>query len=333
MSAYEDYMLSLGPQVHWALNDITGMQDTTGNGHDGTASGTLDVGGHNSSPLFDEDSSTDFSLGTTLVQSSFNPFTNGGTKTYVIWVYIDTLADNYVFLGSNSSTLSNRTIIHTLSNQYRFSVGGGITSGISSGRTPDTGKWQRVTVIHRQSADNATFMVDGEWVADRVYTPNYAASPGNMFVGILDGKMAHVSVYDRELTEEEILRSYALAKGKDYDIASLTRTLTNAGNYNTKPTVKIYGGMSAINIKNNTTGEEILFKNNYVLADGDYLTIDTKMGTIVDQDGNNQFSGIQFTSDMIELVPGDNAIEIPLTKSPATTWQSKITIEFQDAWI
>lgn len=105
-------------------------------------------------------------------------------------------------------------------------------------------------------------------------------------------------------------------------------TVNNAGTIASHTKITIYGesGITVSNpyILNRTTGK--LFKVNIVLTDATKsITIDSKTGTVVDQDGVDQSGLVDGTSEYILLEVGDNILvslsdESWNALSPVNTW-------------
>lgn len=106
-----------------------------------------------------------------------------------------------------------------------------------------------------------------------------------------------------------------------------TLTIANAGTVQAHTIVRLYGetgGITNPKIYNKTTNK--LFKVNITLTDATkYIEIDTKEGTVVDQDGADQSGLVDGTSEYILLELGNNELvylsdESEGASSPIVTW-------------
>lgn len=85
-----------------------------------------------------------------------------------------------------------------------------------------------------------------------------------------------------------------------------TVVLSNEGNFESFPTIKLEGGMTNPIIVNVTNGTTMVF--NVDIAEGDYYTIDLQNRTIEDSYGVSRISALSADSDFVFLSPGDNTI-------------------------
>lgn len=110
----------------------------------------------------------------------------------------------------------------------------------------------------------------------------------------------------------------------------IAMTVTNDGDTDSPPTIKITGPATNFTVKNVTTGKSI--KIDHALGAGSVVTIDFKNRTIKGSTGNNLYSKLDFiNSDWWELEPGENKIEV--TTESAETSSTKVETSFRDAWL
>lgn len=102
-------------------------------------------------------------------------------------------------------------------------------------------------------------------------------------------------------------------------------TLTNHGNFETRPLITITGPISSPALYNQTTGQTISFST-LTLGAADQLTVDLNARTAY---LNNSFRPADLTSSWWVLSPGTN--QIVLQGSAATG--SQMTVTYQDAWM
>lgn len=107
-------------------------------------------------------------------------------------------------------------------------------------------------------------------------------------------------------------------------------TLTNAGGYNTPPTIIIHGPGSGISIFNYSTS--LLLAFDLTLAAGDYLAVDVAGGTALLNGSAPRApaTGSCVISDFL-MAKGDNALQIFGTLTTATPPSADIS--FYSAWI
>lgn len=105
-------------------------------------------------------------------------------------------------------------------------------------------------------------------------------------------------------------------------------TVVNAGTILAHTKVRLYGETGGINnpqIYNETTGK--IFKVNIALADEtEWIEIDSKLGTVVDQNGDDQSGLVDGSSEFILLAVGTNKLvylsdESTGADSPLVTWE------------
>ena len=119
-----------------------------------------------------------------------------------------------------------------------------------------------------------------------------------------------------------------------YSQAEYTR-LINIGNYNTYPTIRIFGGMSNISIWNDNAPapfNNIKFKSGITIPDGGYYEIDVFRRTIKNQAGVNKLADLDKTSGWLKLYPGQNDIVLGDSVTIGSS-NAQFTFSWQDAWI
>ncbi len=88
-----------------------------------------------------------------------------------------------------------------------------------------------------------------------------------------------------------------------------TDVVTNPGNLETKPVIRITAGTNAIasglRVDNLTSGKFFIY--NAAISAGTYIEIDTDASTVVDGSGTNKLSS--FSGDFFSLEPGANSIK------------------------
>lgn len=114
----------------------------------------------------------------------------------------------------------------------------------------------------------------------------------------------------------------------DNTIGRIIMQPENKGNFNADPTIVINGPITNPVLTNNTSNKSMSI--NATLLAGDSLTIKTDDRSIVDESGDNRFSYVDISSDWIELVPGENQIELT---ADFIDYPSEISISWRDTWM
>lgn len=119
------------------------------------------------------------------------------------------------------------------------------------------------------------------------------------------------------------------------DASVPTLEVINEGNYSSYPIIKLYGGMSNIEVINDNNvypKNAIKFKNSVTIANGNYYVIDVKRKKVYDKNGNNKINDLDISSGWLDLVPGQNNIRFG-EDTEYSSANAQIEIEFQDSWI
>lgn len=106
------------------------------------------------------------------------------------------------------------------------------------------------------------------------------------------------------------------------------KVITNAGTFNTYPTVTLYGPVLNPAIVNETT--ERFLQLFYKLEAGEYLQFDMKNRRITKNDGSQIYGYLTDGSDFWDLAPGDNTIGFAAEDYEAATY---VELSFRDAFV
>jgi hypothetical protein len=112
-------------------------------------------------------------------------------------------------------------------------------------------------------------------------------------------------------------------------------TIINEGNYSLYPKITLVGNLGNISIYNDASPkpyDQIKFKSSVTIAEGNSYIIDGANKTIINSSGTNKISDLDISSGWIKLYPGANNISFGEEVTSSGT-QSKIEIEWKDAWI
>ena len=112
--------------------------------------------------------------------------------------------------------------------------------------------------------------------------------------------------------------------------ATVTVAVTNAGNFDSLPLVKVTGPIDNPWVRNATTGDA-LYLDNLSLAGGEYVLIDNSARTVTKSDGSNQYGKMRFPgSDWITLPVGANSVEL---RSGGGASTATLEVDWRDAWV
>ena len=106
-----------------------------------------------------------------------------------------------------------------------------------------------------------------------------------------------------------------------------TINATNAGNFPTRPTVRIDGPVTDPRIENVTAGKYLQFSG-LTLASGEWLDIDFQNRTVLLNGTASRYNYLTSTSSFWELGPGNN--QIYFTSGSAT---GTLTLTYRSAWL
>lgn len=107
-----------------------------------------------------------------------------------------------------------------------------------------------------------------------------------------------------------------------------TVVVSNEGNFESFPTIKLEGGMTNPILVNVTNGTQMVF--NVDIAEGDYYLIDLQNRTIEDSYGVSRISALSADSDFIFLSTGDNTIMLGVDEYSGSPL---LSIWYKYAWI
>jgi hypothetical protein len=222
--------LNSGLLAYWKL-DTTGWIDSSGNGRNLTLVGSLS----NPAGLLGN-SATGFSDSNYLITpSGLAPLS--GKRTYSCWVYFNSNDIGYQIIwgqGGTEDYQSTYPFIIETNNQITswFTTENGYwTNGIDSGIIPDTDVWYHLVLTF--DGNIGILYVNGTSVGSSEYSGSILAPDidrflfGRYYTDIdyndngfnpltLDGKIDEVGVWDRALSQQEIISLYNAGAGKTY---------------------------------------------------------------------------------------------------------------------
>jgi hypothetical protein len=215
-----------GPSLYWALDKRNTATDLTDNARNGTAAGGMTLGAFNSTPGGLTGYSTDFDGTNDAVTSSYNPFIAGSARTFSWWAFTDrtTPASDTFFSGSGTNRPVCRLGTDSTPTDVVFDadVASGGTSATWTNAWTAAG-WSHGCLTFDDSTNTAELYVNGVSLgAVATVTDPFNASAGNFQIGLagastapLDGRMAHVCVFERILTPGEVQHLYE-SQFRDY---------------------------------------------------------------------------------------------------------------------
>lgn len=152
--------------------------------------------------------------------------------------------------------------------------------------------------------------------------------------GVIESSVLHVAHANASATGTEGGRTYNQTYDKTYTggtvIGSLT--VTNAGNADAYPLIRIYGPCTNPKLINVTTGQTLAFAGLTVNV-GEFLEVDTRAKTVfyLGNSNDSRYSTFDFaTSEWWALEPGDTSLRF----APATSSSpSNAEISWRDTWL
>src|SRR4051794_22674283 len=225
-SVYSDAIQTDDPSLQWRLGEGSGTvaADASGHGHAGTYNGGHTLG-QSGALAGSSDPASDFDGTNGRVNSTYNPFANGGQITIEGWANRDTnTTDDTLFGGTGSSP--PRLKINTGSNDVSFRpIPTDTTAHLWTNAWPGTGQWVHWAVVLSESTDTAELFINGASKGTRTVSQAYAETPGDFQAGAsgntnnpFDGKLDEVAVYEHGLSAARIAAHYqaGLESGLEY---------------------------------------------------------------------------------------------------------------------
>lgn len=146
-------------------------------------------------------------------------FANGTTRTFTGWAYRDTMDSQDVLWGSTVDEAEHpRLTLAANNDNVTFAADQSVEVGSWSNAWVGIGKWAHWALVFDEANDEAELFINGESQGVVTHEAQWPATPGDFQIaarrgslGYFDGKMAHVAVFERALTPEEIAEIYDLA--------------------------------------------------------------------------------------------------------------------------
>ena len=218
------YLDAANPKSHPGTG--TDWFDLSGNGNDGTLSGSLtNTPTYSTDNLgyFDfDDASTEYvDIGATTGLSSLTK------ATFVAWVYRDGAQSGYVgIIFSRSSDVTGMNIVGSGGGQLGYHWDSGIHYGWTGGPTIPDAAWSMVAVSVNPT-DATAYVFDSTGVSSSTHGNNHTSTTlDNLDVGrdqfvhpvlgprYWDGRIAQALIYDRALTQAELTINFNSTRGR-----------------------------------------------------------------------------------------------------------------------
>jgi hypothetical protein len=143
------------------------------------------------------------------VTTTYNPFTNGTTRTYMGWANRTTSATaDTLFAGSVASPA---VLALSAGSQDVTWKPQNSTTTTWSAAWPGNAQWVHWALVFNESTDAVTLYINGTLVSASTNAQAYNGTPGNLVIGARQsttdpfvGAMAWFSIHDKALTAEEI---------------------------------------------------------------------------------------------------------------------------------
>lgn len=217
-------ILMLQPSLYWKLGASGGLTDQSGNGRNGTGGGGVTIGGA-ASMTSDGGEATDFDGVDDRITSSYAPFATNSKLTLIAWVSLDLLSTTIALFSGPNST----------SPDFQF-IGSKPAIDVDASGVGADASWMKMSMPFQRSVmvaftfdesaatANVEAFINGASGGKMDVSANYN-TPGNFQVGRhgssasrqLDGKLAHVAVFEKVLSPASIEWLYRIGAGHTKD--------------------------------------------------------------------------------------------------------------------
>ena len=182
-------------------NDGTGVSLTAASIVNGVAGGKA----------IDLDGSADF-ISTTFGTSEYTNF-----MTYSCWVKLDNKSADYAVFGTDEGS-GKGMMLRIEASTIKFWADSSESSS-SFTYTINTNVWYHIALAFDRTNNTLSLYIDGNLVATNAYTIDYNANIGNFQIGtragvnLIDGRIDEVIIFDKLLTNMEIMDLYKKQRG------------------------------------------------------------------------------------------------------------------------
>lgn len=219
--SYQTMVTALSPSIFLPLGASSGLTDLSGNARNGTAAGGVTVGGATGPLTVSDGGATDFDGTDDRITTTYNPFANSATRTFMGWAYRDTSSSNDCLLGGSAATNSPNIVLFSGNQNVGFfsDVAGASVSWVAA--WPGNGVWVHWALVFNETTNAASLYINGTLTSTVSQTVAYNGTPGNLQIGsynttsdAFDGKQAWVSVHQTALTATQIRDAYDTGKAQ-----------------------------------------------------------------------------------------------------------------------
>jgi hypothetical protein len=218
-SSYADSLVGTGRAILLPLCGSSPLTDLSGNSRNGTAV-SFTPGTFTPGPLtVDDEGASDFGGTNDYITTTYNPFTNGTTRTFMGWAYRDSSATADTLFGG--SVANPAVLALSAGSQNVTFKPQNATTTTWAAAWPGNTQWVHWALVFNESTDAVTLYINGALVSATTNVQAYNATPGNFQIGSyntttdpFDGKMAWVSVHTAALTAAQIGDAYDAGKAQ-----------------------------------------------------------------------------------------------------------------------
>jgi hypothetical protein len=217
---YRRLILSQRPSLYWPLSELTGTvaNDFSPNRRQGAYQSNVVLGAFptaistsdNLCPSFD-------GSGASSVESSFSAFTGDPPRTFTGWAWRDANAfDKALFGGGSDTTAPSLRVEDTMDVRWNTDDSGGTTT-IVTNAWPGEARWVHWAFAFWPNGFGFyALWIQGRPIATGFAAGTYPANPGFFVAGARgfggfdswDGRKAEVAIFDRILTDGEVLAQF-----------------------------------------------------------------------------------------------------------------------------
>lgn len=217
-SPYEAAVMDLTPSIFLPLTKTAPLTDLSGNARNGTAGGGLTAGGYTPGPLAAGDNgATNFDGINDKVTTTYDPFVNATTRTFMGWAYRDSAAANGVLFSAVATADAAAAWVRIIatSGDVQFSFLNSPVATWTAAWASLTTTWVHWAVVVDEPNDTITLYLNGALVSAKTSAIQWGGPYLGFQLGVraaasdpFDGKMAWVSVHESALTGPQILAAY-----------------------------------------------------------------------------------------------------------------------------
>jgi hypothetical protein len=221
LARFKELIVDMDPALYWALDNIDGGADLSGNGRGATAQGGVGIGGSGTTllPALGGPTSTDFD-GTDdrIVASGYNPFVPGEALTIIGFTHRDTSNTADTLLGT---TTAPAEVILMTGDDSQGNLPLFYTNPGVDGDHQLTGPWttgpRMFALTYDDPTSDAHLFFDGVEIGSDLSGSGFGTPSGDFQLGRggtaspFDGKVAQLAIFERVLTTQEIADIYLWA--------------------------------------------------------------------------------------------------------------------------